>query len=365
MRFNMGAKNVTGVRKVVRGGKPRWLIDFRFTNKEGARVRFKRDASVQTFAAALAEAKRLMARAAETGSVEAEIVEPSARTTITFEQFVVGPFEVQFMPSYRPATAVRYRALLRQSIMARFRSLHLDEIDTGHIRGYAAEIQAKGHQTKPYVAYLRTILRAAVDSGHLGELPVFPPGLMRSSKKLPDAPGAAEVQQMLAARGWVGLAIALAVFAGMRSGEVRAIEVRDIDLEEHRILIRRAFSENVSMTPKNSHERVVPLVPELEARLRDAMKNKLPKARIVVDENGNTPRRQQVLHRFQKFLKEAGIRRWSFHSLRHFFISELVRRGAGLEAVRLLAGHSKLEMTQRYTHATAADLRSAMDKLAK
>jgi site-specific recombinase XerD len=84
----------------------------------------------------------------------------------------------------------------------------------------------------------------------------------------------------------------------------------------------------------------------------------------VVWPDGNTPRRQEVLYRFWKFLKQQGIRRWSFHSLRHHFISELIRRGAGLEAVRVLAGHSKLEMTQRYAHATAADLRSAMDRLA-
>jgi integrase len=361
----MGMKNISGVRKVVSGGKPRWFIDFRFTNRDGARVRYKRIAGVQNFAAAVAEAKRLMKLAAETGAVEVEPVTATAIETITFQQFVEGPFERQFMPSYRPATAVRYRALLRQSIMAEFRQLRLDEITTGHIREYAATIQAKSFQTKPYVAYLRTVLRSAVESGHLDSLPEFPPGLMQSSKKLPDAPSMEDVQRMLRAPGWVGVAIALAVFAGMRSGEIRAIEVRDVDLEQGLIMIRRACSEEVSLTPKNDQERVVPLLPELEARLREAMKNKLPKARIVIDENGNTPRRQQVLHRFQKFLKQEGIRRWSFHSLRHFFISELVRRGAGLEAVRLLAGHSKLEMTQRYAHANGADLRSAMEKLAK
>lgn len=360
----MGRKNISGVRKVVLGGKPRWFIDFRYTDKNGARARYKRVASVQNFAAAVAEAKRLMALAAETGSVspESTATEPGP-AALTFEKFVEGPFEKQFMPSYRPATAVRYRALLRQSIMAEFRCLHLDEISTSHIRSYAAVIQGKGHQTKPYIAYLRTILRAAVESGHLDELPEFPPGLMQSSKKLPDAPTADDVKQMLRAPGWVGLAVALAALAGMRSGEVRALEVRDVDFDERRILIRRACSEDVSLTTKTDQERVVPLHPELEPRLREAVKNKLPMARVVLDENGQTPRRQQVLHRYQRFLKKAGIRRWSFHSLRHYFISQLVRRGAGLEAVRVLAGHSKLEMTQRYAHANAADLRSAMEKL--
>jgi hypothetical protein len=110
------------------------------------------------------------------------------------------------MPSYRPATAVRYRGLLRQSIMARFRGLQLDEIAVGHIREYAADIQRRGYQTKPYIAYLRTILRAAVDSGHLDKLPDFPPGLMRSSHKLPDAPGATEVKESCHGPGsWSGL----------------------------------------------------------------------------------------------------------------------------------------------------------------
>jgi site-specific recombinase XerD len=62
---------------------------------------------------------------------------------------------------------------------------------------------------------------------------------------------------------------------------------------------------------------------------------------------------------------KAGLKERSFHSLRHYFITELVRRGVGLEAVRTLAGHSNLDMTQRYAHATADDLRAAIEKLAK
>jgi len=56
----MGMKNVSGVRKVVRGGKPRWILDFRYTDKDGVRQRFRRDAGVQGYAAAVAEAARLM-----------------------------------------------------------------------------------------------------------------------------------------------------------------------------------------------------------------------------------------------------------------------------------------------------------------
>jgi site-specific recombinase XerD len=40
-----------------------------------------------------------------------------------------------------------------------------------------------------------------------------------------------------------------------------------------------------------------------------------------------------------------------------------VRAGASIEAVRLLAGHSALDVTQRYVHATGEDLRGALLRL--
>jgi len=53
-------------------------------------------------------------------------------------------------------------------------------------------------------------------------------------------------------------------------------------------------------------------------------------------------------------------RTWSVHALRHAFCSQLVRVGTGVEAVRVLAGHSSTAVTNRYVHANAADLRGAM-----
>jgi hypothetical protein len=46
------------------------------------------------------------------------------------------------------------------------------------------------------------------------------------------------------------------------------------------------------------------------------------------------------------------------HSLRHYFVSELMRGGASAEAARVLAGHATLEMIQRYAHVVTADLRA-------
>lgn len=83
---------------------------------------------------------------------------------------------------------------------------------------------------------------------------------------------------------------------------MRALEVRDVDLKQGIITVRWALSENQPVAPKSGYERVVP-------------------------------------------------------------IGAPLRGGANLEAVRELAGHSKLLTTQRYLHAPGADLRDAVSRL--
>jgi site-specific recombinase XerD len=54
---------------------------------------------------------------------------------------------------------------------------------------------------------------------------------------------------------------------------------------------------------------------------------------------------------------------WSFHDLRHFFISELFRSGVPAHVVRALARHADLDTTQRYADLDANDLRAAAERL--
>ncbi len=70
-----------------------------------------------------------------------------------------------------------------------------------------------------------------------------------------------------------------------------------------------------------------------------------------------------VLTRLKALQNRCKLTERSFHSLRHYFCTTLIRRGASVEAVRQLAGHSGLAVTQRYVHATAADLQGAIAKL--
>ena len=349
-----------GVRKDVRGGKPRWIIDFRYKDKDGRVQRYRRDATVQASGPAHVEAERLKRLAFETGSAEVS-AKPQA---ITFAKFVETKFRPLHMATEcRPATRERYEALFKQGLLGAFGSRRLDEPWAMAIRQYGAQLTARGVLTRPHVTLVRTVLRAAVALGELAEMPDVPP-LPPQSKKLPDAPSDEDVVQLLAsASGWLRIAIALSTNAGLRMGEVRALEVGDVDLARGLIVVRHAFSGSEVLSPKSGHERVVPIAPELRVILEEAMRLKLRKARIILNVKGNTPSRVNVLSSLKALERRIGIREWSVHSLRHYFCTTLIRRGGSLEAVRVLAGHSGLEITQRYVHANGADLRATISRL--
>ena len=77
-------------------------------------------------------------------------------------------------------------------------------------------------------------------------------------------------------------------------------------------------------------------------------------------EDLNTPRKW-----FEEALEEAQIEDFTWHSLRHTFISRLVMKGAHLMEVKELAGHKTLAMTARYAHLAPGHLADAISLLEK
>lgn len=333
----------------------RWVIDILWIDRDGRQRRYRRDARVQSREGALLEARELQQRALKFGTLDTKDPLP------TFGAFVDGAFKTTIMPRFRKATRVRYKALFGQGVLDHFGGLRLDDVADG-VLPFAALLAERKVQSKGALTLVKTVLRSAVELGFLESMPHVP-RVWKDSRKLPDSPPVEDVELLLAhADGWLLVAIALAAYAGLRSGEVRALEVADIDLRAGLIIVRRAFSEDEVTTPKSTHERVIPIASPLMPIVERAVRAKLPKARVVVTSTGSTPTRQNILARLNEFEDRLGMKRWSFHQLRHFFCSRLVALGANLEAVRIMAGHSGLSITQKYVHAQARDLAAAIGR---
>jgi integrase len=347
------------VKKRVRNGVTRLIIDFHYTNKSGERARFVRHAELQTRDGAEREAARYHERAILTGDPE-----PVERSTLTLASFYASVFTPKVLPLFRKNTRIRYEALWRQRVEKAFGSMRLYEIDEAALRGFARGIEIEKRAAKGPVGFVRTLLREAAQLGLIDAAPRLPPGVIKDAKKLPAAPTLAEVENLVAkSSGWIKIALGLGGYAGLRSGEIRALRAGDVDLDVGVLRVVRTLSADEDEEPKGEKERIVPVVPQLAEILRGALEGKKPGERIVLTGRGTTPCRQHVLSRLVELQVRVGARKtWSVHALRHAFCSHLVRMGIGVEAVRALAGHSSIRVTNRYVHATGADLQGAMDR---
>jgi integrase len=357
----VGAKNRLGVRIEDRGGRMILVIDFRYRDRDGRERRYRRDASVQLRAAAAAEAQRLKRLGAERGSLEPE------PAPLTFAEFVRGDFARLVLPRLKPSTRQGYLNLLHapaRGLLAHLGSRRLDSIGASDVRGIETDVLSRGARPRYAIVCLRTVLRSALELGalsHAPRLPKLPP----RSEKLPEAPPRPLIERLLTeARGSLLVAIAIAALAGLRSGEVRALVVGDISLDEQRLRVRRALSAEVTSDPKGRDERVIPMTPLLVALLEPALAGRRKTELVMRNACGLAWTGSALGRCWRRLQRRLGIEPpWHFHQLRHFFATELLRGGAHLEAVRRLLGHKDLAATARYLHASGLDLVSAIAAL--
>jgi len=364
------------VRTVKRRGERRLVIDIQYGKSDGTKGRFRRDAEVQTLAAAHAEERRRLAALALTGSPLGEVGVAAATTasgTGTAKPKSPGFAEVAkqyletFAPSHlKPSTIHGYRAVIESFLVPRIGARRLDTVDATTVRELDAELVADGAKLRTrrnVQIVLRSIVRRfAVESGMLAGAPALP-ALPRSGAMMPATPSAEELEKILdAACETHRVAFLLAAFAGLRAGEIRGLRWEDVDLHAGRLVVRRTVWKGVEVPPKSGNERVVPLRPEIREELE-----KVPKAdrKGFVSRNGwgEAWSHGGLRQAFVRTCERVGVRRWRFHDLRHFFVTELFRAGVAAPTVQALAGHAELATTQRYAHVVRSDLEDAIRRL--
>jgi integrase/recombinase XerC len=103
----------------------------------------------------------------------------------------------------------------------------------------------------------------------------------------------------------------------------------------------------VSVKGKGGKIRQIPLLDELQSVLSDFVDKNNPQ--VYVFETEKLPSNENKMrYKVQKIFKKIGVRATP-HQLRHAFASDLLNRGARINDVSALLGHSALSTTQVYT----------------
>lgn len=107
--------------------------------------------------------------------------------------------------------------------------------------------------------------------------------------------------------------------AGMRAGEIRALEWKSIDLRRRVLTVEQSEWKGHVTLPKHDKIRHVPMTARLTQALRDFRHLRGPRVFYLDDEG---PLVQRTLRRWlEKVCDQAGVEVHSPHSLRHVLLS--------------------------------------------
>ena len=215
---------------------------------------------------------------------------------------------------------------------------------------------------------LKSLLRHAQSRGNVAQnvaLAVKIKANSRDKRELEigvDIPSSDEIKAILAAAGKSRPLLLTAIFAGLRSSELRGLRWSDVDLKVAVLHVRqRADRYGTIGNPKSkAGHRAVPLAPQVVQALRE-WKLQCPKGTGLVFPavsgedialHNNTVRAFTAAVRAAGVVDKDGKPKYSgLHALRHFYASWCInpreRGGLGLPAkvVQQLLGHSSIVMT--------------------
>lgn len=178
-----------------------------------------------------------------------------------------------------------------------------------------------------------------------------------------------------------GFGIYLCLYTGMRLGEICALRWENVHIQEGYLIIC-ATVQRLSMVQENggnksqlfltspktsSSIRRIPfpsfLVPVLEEKQKLAQKKGEAFLLASKSERPMDPRTFQ--YQYQRFLYQAGIPYYNFHTLRHTFATRCITSGMDPKTLSEILGHADIKITMDYYfHSSFEFKKNQIEKLA-
>lgn len=325
---------------------------------------------------------------------EARSDNPTVRfDKITFKDFCPKYLELK-KTVLSPNSYAFYETIINTELIPKFGKMKLREIKTYHIQEFIQYLTTeKKHRNgeaggispstvRRYATVLRSILSLAYqleytdnDAGASKRI-IFPKVETCEVEVYTEE----EVRVILSALDAepinIRALVELAIFTGMRRGEIVGLKWSDIDFENQSLSIKRSIykpkdGKALEKEPKSkSSIRTISLPDHLIKTLHEYKLhqdrhisfmgeawNKLDY--VFTEEDGLVMNPQTPTRQFSNFLKRHNIRHLKFHGLRHTSATMLLANGCDIKTVSSRLGHADLETTGIYLHALESTDRKA------
>jgi integrase/recombinase XerC len=244
-------------------------------------------------------------------------------------------------------------------------AMDLDQVQYVVIRSWIVSLSEGGLANRTInrkIASLKAYYRFLQKTGSIFTNPLAKHKALRTSKKIEIPFSELEMEAVLSAFGYtddfVGkrdqLMIHLLYATGIRRAELINLKLSDVDFE----------TKSIKVLGKRNKERIIPMLNSLEPHFlnyyieREKIDDKEENKYLFISSSGNKIYETLVYRSVNKYFTEVSNKlKKSPHILRHTFATHLLNKGADLNSVKELLGHSSLASTQVYTHNSIAELK--------
>jgi integrase len=260
---------------------------------------------------------------------------------------------------YKPSVARGYSQSIRLYIKPELGSRKLSSLARSDIQDFADRLLAKGldpSTVKNTLKPLRVIFRRALARSEVAINPTTGLELPACRGRRQRIASPTEAAALIEALPGADRAIwALALYGGLRRGEIWALRWEDVDLEGGVIHVRRSWDPKAGeIEPKSAAgTRRVPIASVLR---RILVEHKLrqggdPAMRIALDSDGKLKHSTTLTERAHKAWRKAGLEPIGLHECRHTFASLMIAAGVNAKALSTYIGHASISITMdRYGH---------------
>ena len=169
-------------------------------------------------------------------------------------------------------------------------------------------------------------------------------------------------KKVLEAPSMAGVGVLLALNAGLRLGELCALQYKDIDLCNGVIHVTKTaqrikkgmHTHLVVQPPKTDNaRRTIPLPEDMLALLRQTVCPARNEENYFLTGKSAPLEPRTLQYQYRALLKAAGIPYRNFHVLRHTYASRCVEQGVDIKSLSEMLGHADVRTTlQVYVHSS-------------
>lgn len=260
---------------------------------------------------------------------------------------------------YKPSTLRGYRASIEQHLIPGLGKWKLDALSPVEVQFFVDRLAASGMSptaVRGAVMPLRVIYRHACRRGLVSQNPVTGVEMQAWTTQRDRVADQTEVARLLAVLPERDRPIwGVALYAGLRLGEIQALRHCSIDLQSGVIHVTQSWDRRsrTFVAPKSrAGNRRVPIPEALATYLAECIGGPGDEQSLVFQNRRGEPFSAEAARvRAKKAWSVAGLEPIGFHECRHTYASLMLAAGVPLKPLAVFMGHSNISVTvDRYGH---------------